>query len=209
MLENIFLTTKRAGLGLVLGTALAASAGAATIDFTSSGTGAGGAVGGGPLNYSTSAQATLLGFPVSASVTTTGNGLGIRSFLDTNGNQIDGSPLTASETLTVSFSWAVNLVNFTLGLLDANDDFEIAFNGGSFTHYNPGQSNPIAGQNNVTSFSIRASGTSLAQDGLLGNDDFTLKSANVAPVPLPAGGLLLLGAMGGLAALRRRKAAAL
>lgn len=32
-------------------------------------------------------------------------------------------------------------------------------------------------------------------------------SANVAAVPLPAGGLLLIGALGGLAALRRRKSA--
>ena len=30
-------------------------------------------------------------------------------------------------------------------------------------------------------------------------------SSDVAPVPLPAGGLLLVGALGGLAALRRRK----
>lgn len=33
-------------------------------------------------------------------------------------------------------------------------------------------------------------------------------NATVSPVPLPAGGLLLIGALGGLAALRRRKMAA-
>ncbi len=33
-------------------------------------------------------------------------------------------------------------------------------------------------------------------------------SVNVAAIPLPAGGLLLIGALGGLAVLRRRKAAA-
>ncbi len=35
----------------------------------------------------------------------------------------------------------------------------------------------------------------------------TLYAADIAAVPLPAGGLLLIGALGGLAALRRRKTA--
>ncbi|MFA9229791.1 MAG: VPLPA-CTERM sorting domain-containing protein [Microgenomates group bacterium] len=44
-----------------------------------------------------------------------------------------------------------------------------------------------------------------------GRDKFTLASAKLdvygtAPVPLPAGGLMLVGALGGLAAVRRRKA---
>jgi hypothetical protein len=36
---------------------------------------------------------------------------------------------------------------------------------------------------------------------------FDVDSISVSPVPLPAGGLLLIGALGGLAALRRRKTA--
>jgi hypothetical protein len=36
------------------------------------------------------------------------------------------------------------------------------------------------------------------------HDDFLIR-VNVAAVPLPAGGLLLIGALGGLAVLRRRK----
>lgn len=39
----------------------------------------------------------------------------------------------------------------------------------------------------------------------LGNPDFALAGVDVATVPVPAGGLLLIGALGGLAALRRRK----
>ena len=38
-------------------------------------------------------------------------------------------------------------------------------------------------------------------------DGFDLNAVGVSPVPLPAGGLLLLTAIGGLAAARRRKAA--
>jgi hypothetical protein len=38
-------------------------------------------------------------------------------------------------------------------------------------------------------------------------DEFYIDSISVAPVPVPAAGLLLLGALGGLAALRRRRTA--
>jgi hypothetical protein len=51
-----------------------------------------------------------------------------------------------------------------------------------------------------------------AGDGTDNHDDLivrldVLSGGYIAPVPLPAGGLLLIGALGGLAALRRRKAA--
>lgn len=45
-----------------------------------------------------------------------------------------------------------------------------------------------------------ASGTDNSLGGFIDN-------VSIAPIPLPAGGLLLIGALGGLAALRRRKAA--
>lgn len=41
-----------------------------------------------------------------------------------------------------------------------------------------------------------------------GRDGFDVDSISVSAVPLPAAGFLLIGAMGGLAALRRRKTAA-
>lgn len=45
-----------------------------------------------------------------------------------------------------------------------------------------------------------ASGTDNSLGGFIDN-------VSIAPIPLPAGGLLLIGALGGLAALRRRKSA--
>lgn len=45
-------------------------------------------------------------------------------------------------------------------------------------------------------------------DGTNSNDGFDIDSIAIAPVPLPAAGLMLLGGLGGLAALRRRKKAA-
>jgi opacity protein-like surface antigen len=51
---------------------------------------------------------------------------------------------------------------------------------------------------------FKATGTGTADDGSF---NVTAAGLSVAEVPLPAGGLLLLGAIGGIAALRRRKAA--
>lgn len=55
---------------------------------------------------------------------------------------------------------------------------------------------------------VRLYGEELAVrvNSIEGASDYDI-SVNVAPVPLPAGGLLLLGGLGGAAALRRRKKA--
>jgi hypothetical protein len=138
---------------------------------------------------------------------------GYRNVIDSrvNGASVHG----AWEMLTITFSESVNLANFILGRMDENDDFEYSFNGGSFLSVGPDIADPLppgfvltfsdrtyAGLNNVTTFRIRATGTSTTDD-----DDFTLKAMNVSAVPLPAGAPLLLAGLAGLAFLRRRKQA--
>ena len=62
-------------------------------------------------------------------------------------------------------------------------------------------------QNGVFSFVVDVGQSfgfyTLATDGILGSST-GVAYGNLAPIPLPAGGLLLVGALGGLAALRRQ-----
>jgi hypothetical protein len=70
---------------------------------------------------------------------------------------------------------------------------------------------PPPGDNGRTTFEY--SGAGIAYFRISGNDSFgvnqislnTPTAAGVPPIPLPAGGVLLLGALGGLALLRRRQ----
>lgn len=201
--------TTLSALALAIGLAQGASAATTTIDFSNGETGSFFSDG---TTYTATAASVL--FPRTAAVSVSADGLGVKHLLDSKPSQIDGTPLLTSETLTITFSRAVKLLNFTLGLVDGNDDFEIAYNGGTFAAVAAGFTNPfvVLGQTYVSSFSIRASGAActgtlrrpVCTDGLLGNDDFTLAKASV--VPLPAAGFMLLAGLGGLAAMRRRKA---
>lgn len=69
--------------------------------------------------------------------------------------------------------------------------------------------NAMIAINSATSFSLiwknDGSGSSSFQNGIFASGTFI--DANVAPVPLPAAGLLLLGSVGGLAAIRKRRKA--
>lgn len=194
---------------VALSALLAGGAQAATYNLDGSGGNLGSSsvftAAGGPAMSATAGYG-IVGLGVTSSLVQGSNGLGVTHVLDTNAGQVDGSPLGTSEYVTFNFGWAVKLLSFGLAGVDGNDNYDISINGGLFTNGLAAAMSNLVGVNYVTSFTVRASGT-LFQDGFLGNDEFSIKSVNVAAVPVPAAGLLLLGALGGLAALRRRKAA--
>lgn len=162
-------------------------------------------MGSGP-GITVSAGATGL-FNVSPTLTGRSSGLGVRGGpLDTEPGQIDGSPFGHSEFLTITFGWAVKLLSFGLGEVDPNDDYQFSINGGKFSDDLAALAINGVGENYVTSFVIRASGSVL--EGPLGNDNFRLASIQIASVPLPAAAGLLAAALAalGLAGVARRRA---
>lgn len=183
----------------------AGTASAAVISFQGGATGAGSGV-------SLSCQA--LGILNSGcSVTYNGAGLGVNGFPDTQPGQIDGSPIFSSERLTLSFAQDMVWNNVRFGRWDSNDDARISADGGLSFQYTGNSSTVNLGGYVSSQLTISAYGNPLGGDcaGFFcsrGNDSFTVRSIDVDPVPLPAAGFLLLGAMGGLAALRRKQKSA-
>jgi hypothetical protein len=186
----------------------AGAASAATYNFGGSGENIGesadfNAVGGPTVTVTAGATGVLNGPPV---LWQTAGGLGVFGPPDTDPTRIDGSPIRSSETVTLTFGWAVRLLSFDLTGTDGNDQYDISINGGNFTNGIDALASNLVDEI-VTTLTIRASGSFFTDGLVFGNDEFRLASVTTTPVPLPAGaGLLALGLAGlGLAA-RRRKA---
>lgn len=117
------------------------------------------------------------------------------------------STMTYAYDVMVSFSW-----NYITTDIDGSfwDSFGFFVDGSGQTLTIDDPRNDVQGGN--FSFLVSAGQTFgffiLSKDGMEGAAMASIfGEVDPAPVPLPAGGLLLLGAIGGLAAVRRRKAA--
>lgn len=134
------------------------------------------------------------------------DGLGADAFFDSD--QVDGS--FGNDVLVFSFSREVTLDTLSFGNVDGNDDFAFgSVAGNSFTR--------IVSFQDVTGAPFNLStispndenvGLSFGVGAIGSNDNFTIAGLSItpSPIPLPATGLLLLGALGlGAAGSRMRK----
>ncbi|MEO1026728.1 MAG: VPLPA-CTERM sorting domain-containing protein, partial [Pseudomonadota bacterium] len=115
-----------------------------------------------------------------------------------------------NDIFVFSFDRQVRLVEVIFENVSGSDDFVFFVDGATPNATNFDIVNPLPGGPDtdgdegsfgfgnqiVTTFGIGASGF---------NDNFRISRIEVTDVPLPASALLLLGGLGGLAAMRRRK----
>lgn len=184
----MFLKNKMQALFLGAAMAVGASAASAvTIDFTNSQTGA--------------AQG------VSVSCTTTDvnsafcrpafnpDGVGVRTAVGSGDSPlIEG--FEGTETLSLSFGTVREWSRIVFANWGANDSAILTTDTGSFT-YTGGPVLDLGG--------AMSSALSISNTGAVGQ--FRVSSVDVAPVPLPAAGWMLLAGVGGMIALRRRQKA--
>lgn len=206
---------------------------AATIDFTAASTGTSGTIAGttwtmssnvGTLNNSqkfdgqdslSSLGSTGLAFQT--------DGYGVRSKYDSQRNDDEITSITAGmEAVTIAFAKPVLLTGISFL------DLYLPRTGGAgevgYAKLSDGTILSVAATDlaNIPSKTFRAGYAALSTLGiktksisiymgltndLQGNADGALASVSVAPVPLPAAGLMLMAGLGGLTALRRKKRA--
>lgn len=135
---------------------------------------------------------------VSCEITREADGLGVytdrkkKLFDDTDGD-VDGQG--GVEWLTFIFDAPVKLGQIIFGDADGNDDWDIWVDGTKIA-------NDV--DNNPFEFNwVEATTLKVGADGL--NDSWRVSSLTVAPIPLPAGGVLLLTALGGLGLAARSR----
>lgn len=173
---------------------------------------------GSPLANSNAAVLDFLaGNPTpDATFTSAAIGYGAQSISDL-GTFLGSDAASLSGGASTSFLGTILTFSGTINLLAGNNAFEVFSDDGFLLYIN----NVLVG--NFDGLRPPSSSTFDVDGGAGGNAAFSLiyyegsqvlaaldvkvNGKILAPVPLPAGGLLLLGAIGGIAALRRRKAA--
>lgn len=217
---------RNAFYGLAASALMATGASAAVIDFTASGIGTSGSLGGGVdwvMTASPVAPNNNQGFDGSDpfdgqtfNLAFDTDGFGVRD--DEIGNLDDGEVQNIMLSFTKdTLPFDVNILGFAfldLFQLDGEDGesailtVDLGASAGATVELMFNPNNPDGGYAEITGLNLFASKITFTVGTLNDNRgvaDGALAALQIAPIPLPAGGLLLLTALGGVAALRRKR----